>query len=335
MTGVLLALALAVQSFAATTARPEAPPGGMVVVFPFENTSEDRSLYWATEAIADGLTREIRQGGGSIAERSERLSVTEDLGVPPLSTLTLASQIRVAEELGATTLITGSFTSANGQLMVQARVVEVPIGRIAPRIAVAGVSNEIYALQRALYAKIRSSLVAIPASAASNGAFAGAPEDGAPQSAYEFFLKSLFEDSLKKKEFLLRRALDLSPDYLRAQLELAQVYRDSGQIDKAAGALARTVTRDRLLAADAQNLLAEIEIERGHPQAAESALRSSLASIETARAHRLFARIAITRQDRALARSELDRARALDPDDPELAEAEEALSSDQKSLDNR
>ena len=65
---------------------------------------------------------------------------------------------------------------------------------------------------------------------------------------------------------------------------------------------------------------------RERTPAAESALKRSLASKETARAHLLLAKIALARSDRAAASSELERSRALDADDPELGEVEGALS---------
>lgn len=325
MIGVFVIALLRAAGPAAAPA-PAAAAAHGVVVFPFENLSEDRSLYWVSEAVADGLTRELRRSGGEAFERSERLSIVEDLGVPALSAMTLASQIKAAEELGAAALVTGSFRAADGLVTVRARVVDVPAGKSGPWVEVQGSLREIFALQRATYLTVRPALSRTAGVRARTGTGDAAPEDGTPQPAYEYLLKSFFEEAPPKREQLLRRALDLAPDYLRAQVEVAQVYLDSGQADKAAGALSRVVTRDRGLAAQAENLLAEIELQRNHPQAAESALRRSLASQETVRAHLLLARMAVRRADRGLARSELDRARAIDPADPELGEIEEALN---------
>ena len=285
-----------------------------IFVFPFENLSEDRSLYWIGEAIADGLLREIVRNGGEVLDRLDRLDVLDGLGVPPQSALTLASQIRAAEDLGAGYLLTGDFSAKDGSLSVRARVVDIAAGRTGAWSPVSG------RVRRALPPPAGGT-AEIPAGAG------GSAEDGAPQPAYEFLLKSWFEDEPKKKEFLLRRALDIAPDYLRAQIEIALLYQDGGQIDKAAGSLARIVTRDRGLAAEAERLLAEIEMQRDHPEEAESALRRSLASKETARAHLLLARIALARSDRTLARTELARARELDPADPDLREIEEELAA--------
>ena len=89
--------------------------------------------------------------------------------------------------------------------------------------------------------------------------------------------------------------------------------------------LTNLATRDRRLAAEGENLLAEIEIDQGHPAAAESALRRSLALTDSARAHLLSARLALSRGDLSAARNELERSRKLDPSDPDLTEIEGAL----------
>ena len=317
------------QEASATAQSPGSAPTGhapsprLVLAIPFENTSENRSLYWLGEALADGITRELRLTGGSPADRRDRVSLQEDMGIPPLSTMTLASQIRSAETIGAGTLVTGTFGATEETLTVQARVVDIATGRIGPWITVSGSSKDLLALQRDLFRALCPSLPpGAPALAAGS-----AEEDGVPQAAYESLLKSLLEDSPDKREKLLRRSLDLAPSYLRAKIELAQIYRESGRLPKAVQTLSSLATRDRALAADGENLLADIEIEQEHTAAAEAALRRSLAFQETARAHLLMARLAILGGDRALAGSELARSRELDPSDPDLAEVQESLSA--------
>ncbi len=295
------------------------------MVVPFENTSENRSLYWVGEAIADGLNREIRQAGGLPADRRDRAALREEMGVPALSTLTLASQIRIAEKLGASVLVTGTFGVDGDTLNVLARTVNVGTGRTAPWARIAGSVKDLVRLQKEVYRAIAGSLPAVQGPRPLP-ADAPAAEDGVPQAAYESLLKSFLEDSPDKRERLLRRALDLAPQYLRAKIELAQLYRDSDQVDKAITTLSNLATRDRSLASEGENLLAELELERGHAEAAEAALRRSLALSETARAHLLLARLAAARGDRGAALAELERSRRLDPTDPDLAEVEESLA---------
>jgi TolB-like protein len=298
--------------------------GPLVLSVPFENRSENRSLYWMGEALADGIARGLRLSGGMPAERRDLVSIREEMGIPPLSTMTLASQIRTAERLGASTLVTGAFDASDDTITVQARIVDIASGRIGPWITITGSSKGLIRLQQDLFNAIRPSLPRPPAGAAAQGG--SAEEDGVPQAAYESLLRSFIEDAPEKREKLLRHSLELAPSYLRAKIELAEIYQESNQLQLAAQVLSSLATRDRALAAEGENLLAEIEIEQEHASAAEAALRRSLAMKETSRAHLLMAKLALARGDRALAGTELARARELDPGDPDLDEVEEALS---------
>lgn len=292
----------------------------LVLANTFENASEDRSLYWLGEAISDGLSHAVRGCGGEAVDRIDRVSLREEMGVPTLSSLTLASQIRAAEELGAGTLVTGDFTANGDALIVRARVVDVVTGHTAPWIAVDGSVKAVLALQDDLFHKLQASL---PVSKACPGS--AAAEDGVPQASYEMLLKSFLEDAPDKREKMLKRALDLAPDYLRAKIELAMLYREQNALPRASAVLANVATRDAALAAEAQNLLGENELDLQHTAAAESALRRSLQLRETARAHLLLGKIAISRADTVTAARELSRSRTMDPTDPELLELEDTL----------
>ena len=290
---------------------------------PFENASEDRSLYWVGEAIAEGLTREILLAGGAALEREDRESVRTDMGVPTLSVMTLASQIQAADEMGAAVLVTGRFGSTEQTLTVSARVIDVAAGRTGGWIEVGGSSRDILALQRDLLRALRPHLPlhgARPASAVS-------PEDGVPQAAYETLIKSHLEDFPETREKLLRRTIEIAPGYLRARIELAELYRSAGKLEKAAETLSNLATTDASLAAAAQNLLAEIEMDLGHSERAEDSLRRSLSLRDTARAHLLLARLALQRGDVQTASREADRARSLDPLESDLADIEDALAA--------
>lgn len=308
------------------TSPPATPPArpmrNAVLVVGFENTSEDRSLYWVGEAISDGLAREIRLAGGETIDRRERMSVRDEMGVPALSTLTLASQIHIAEELGAPALVTGSFGSSGETLTVRVRVVNIATARTGPWLTVTGSVKSIIALQKDLFSKVRSALPSFRRTASRSVP----AEDGVPQAAYELLLRTYYEDAPDKRERMLRRTLELAPDYLRAKMELAQIYRESNQLAKGAETLSTIVTRDPGLASEAETLLAEIHLEMGRAGEAEAAVRRALNVRESARAHLVLAKLAAARGDRALASAEARRSRALDPSDPEILEVEESLS---------
>ena len=302
------------------SAAPAPLRADLVLVSSFENASEDRSLYWIGEALADGISRNIRACAGVTVDREDRVALREEMGVPTLSSLTLATQIRSAEELGAGTLVSGDFTAKGDALTVRARIVDVVAARTGPWVTTNGSVKAVLPLQDDLFHRLQASLPVARSCASGPSA-----EDGVPQAAYEMLLKSFLEDADAKREKFLKRALELAPDYLRAKIELAVLYREQNLLPKASAILSNIVTRNPRLAAEAQSLLGENELDLQHTSAAEAALRRSLVLHETARAHLLLGKLAIARNDLATATRELDRSRAMDPTDPELIELDASL----------
>lgn len=324
---LLSAPAAAFAAAAAGVRPPGASPAAaaplradLVLVTAFENRSEDRSLYWIGEALSDGLTRNIDGCAGAAVDRTDRVALREEMGVPTLSSLTLATQIRSAEELGAGMLVTGDFTAKAESVSVRARVVDVGLARTGPWITAEGSVRSVLALQDDLFHRLQPSLPV--ARTCAPGPVA---EDGVPQASYEMLLKSFLEDAPAKREKFLKRALELAPDYLRARIELAILYRSQNALPRASAILGSIATRNPALAAEAQNLLGENELDQQHTAAAETALRRSLVMYETARAHLLLGKLALARNDMESATRELDRSRAMDPTDPELIELYDSL----------
>lgn len=317
-----MGLALGAAPDAARAAIAKREPA-FVLVTAFENTSESRAFYWVGEALADGLAREIERGGGRVIERRDRMAIREEMGVPALSALTLASQIRAADHLGADMLLSGTFGADGDTLGVLVRTVDLRTGRTGSWIRVSGSVKNVVQLQADLYRAVVSILPAPDRKAQADPPI---PEDGVPQAAYEALIKSYLEDAADKRERFLKRALEVAPNYLRAKIELAQLYRAGGQFDKATQILTNMATTDRPLAASGETLLAAIALDQGHGIEAEAAIRRSIALGDSVDARLLLGQLALARGDRAGARAELERARAIDPADPGLAEFETTLA---------
>ena len=85
------------------TARAET---GSVLVFPFENLSNDRSLDWIGEGIAELMVQRLQSlPGFYVFTRSERLDAYEKLGIPESTALSRATQLKLAWEIGADKII--------------------------------------------------------------------------------------------------------------------------------------------------------------------------------------------------------------------------------------
>ena len=102
-----------------------------VLVIPFENTKREASIFWLGEASAVVLSDELAALGVSVITREERRQAFERLHLPPAATLTDATVIRVAEFVGASEVLMGSFQLDADVLVVRARGIALDTGRIS------------------------------------------------------------------------------------------------------------------------------------------------------------------------------------------------------------
>src|SRR5262245_65022287 len=100
-----------------------------VLVFPFENLSNDRSLDWIGEGIAELVTGRLQTEPGVYAfSREERLAVYEKLSIPETAMLTRATALKLAWEHGADHLIAGTFSGTSEDFQIVARLVDLDAG---------------------------------------------------------------------------------------------------------------------------------------------------------------------------------------------------------------
>lgn len=104
----------------------EAAPPRVVLVFPLENLSGNASVGWMSDGIAELLTTRLASPASYVLQRGERDDAYEQLGLPLETPLTLASEYKVAQNLGATVAVVGHFTLADGQLTTQVQWLDVP-----------------------------------------------------------------------------------------------------------------------------------------------------------------------------------------------------------------
>ena len=220
-----LLLMLAVPTASAQTspssasAAPSSQPG--VLVLPFENTGADARMVWLGEAsailVADGLKA---QGLAAIG-RDERVRAFEELHLPASATLSRATVIKVAELLGATELVTGTFRVQDRSLAVQVQTVRVDAGRVRQPVTEKGLLTELFDLHDRLVRSLTSEL----SSPSRAGATPGARP---PLGAFENYIKGLVATSLSDRATFLESALQDFPAFEQARLSLWEVRTDQG-----------------------------------------------------------------------------------------------------------
>src|SRR5579862_3962216 len=80
-----------------------------LLVFPFENQSPSADLNWISECFAQVLSSRLAQPDNYVLDRDERNAAYAQMGLPGDAPLTLASQFKVAQTMGADWAVVGTF----------------------------------------------------------------------------------------------------------------------------------------------------------------------------------------------------------------------------------
>ncbi|NOZ14071.1 MAG: tetratricopeptide repeat protein [Acidobacteria bacterium] len=87
---------------------------GKVVVFPFENRSDNSRVEW----LSYGLEVLFEDSLGAVS-LSDRMDAVDRMDVPDTAGLTLATRVIIARKLGADTLITGNFSISDNIISIE------------------------------------------------------------------------------------------------------------------------------------------------------------------------------------------------------------------------
>src|SRR5579875_1991434 len=109
-----------------------------VLVFPFENRSASSDLGWISETFASVLSTRLAGPHRFVLEREERNTACKQLGIPPDTTLTLASEYEVAETLGVDWAVVGNFKVSGQQLTAHAQLFDLRHLKLYPAIEESG-----------------------------------------------------------------------------------------------------------------------------------------------------------------------------------------------------
>ncbi len=127
-----------------------APQTLTILVFPFENRSSSADLGWMSEAFSDVLASRLSGPHRFVLERDERNTAYRQLGIPPNSTLTLASEYQVAQTLGVDWAVVGSFKVTGGRMSAEASLLDMRHLKLYPAVMDSGPLSNLVAIQTKL-----------------------------------------------------------------------------------------------------------------------------------------------------------------------------------------
>jgi len=192
-----------------------------VLIDAFENQTGDRTLDWIGEGIATTLGERLgAQPGLYVFGLDERIAEYQRLGIPETVSVSRATAIRLAWDMGADILVTGWISGTHDAFRIDARILNLVDDTAGPDITINGKLDEIIPLAAFLATGVAKQIV--PGSSFPESDYAARPP--VSRSAFEAYIRGVVATDSQRKVELLQEAIRLHPQYRSAVYQLGQVY---------------------------------------------------------------------------------------------------------------
>jgi Flp pilus assembly protein TadD len=217
---LLLVLGKAWTASAATT----------YLVFPLENQTKLKSLSWIGEGLAVAISGALQAPGLETISWEERIRFIEASDLPPATTLSRASMIRVAQRASADRMVFGGYTGTEENLHISIRILDLKTMKTGGEKVVNGPTAALPQLENELAWEILA-----------QGNLRGAltKEDfrnrmrAVPNKTFANFINCLSITDSEERAKALQRLLDQNLELPQASFLLGAHFFESGDFSKA------------------------------------------------------------------------------------------------------
>jgi len=281
---------------------PDKPPMSLpdkpsIAVLPFTNMSDDQQQEYFSDGISEDIITDLSKISGLIVIARNSSFTYKGKSV---------NAQQIGQDLRVRYLLEGSVRKAGNQVRINAQLIDASNGQHLWAERYDGKMDDIFALQDKITHKIISAL-ALKLTANEEKSVVDKGTDNL--QAYDEFLKGwqsyrlLTKEGFAEAKIHLEKAVELDPEFARAYAALAVLYQKA--IDTAAPGLRQGL---------GVTSHAELDAVRNKPQL----LLKKAMKKPTALAHGLMSQFYLTRYRHDEALAEIERAVAMDPNDPEL-----------------
>ena len=234
----LVLLLLAGPAAPVPSPSPAAPPASSprhtLLVLPLEATG-GATEPWVGEAVADQLPRSLRQLGVPAVSRAERLQVQAALEIPDVP-LSRATSVRVAEALGATRLVMGTYAIEGSKLTLSLRLLDVERATLsAPLISSGPIDGVMDLIDRLAW----DVALAGPTPPAQTREVLTALRPKVTFEVFKAYARGLAARDPKARATLFRSALTAAPGFDAVRVALGQLLLEQREFSAASQMLAR------------------------------------------------------------------------------------------------
>ncbi len=187
-----------------------------VIVVPAEGRDAGPELAFVAHAVAELLPRDLAFLGVEVIDGDERRRALEALEIPN-APMALATSIRVAEALGASRLVTGSYRLRDGLLELSLRLMDVERGALSAPLVIAG---QLEALRELIHSLAWDVALSGPTRPQRTRDELRARDAEVPFAAFRAYCEAQRPGHAPARVKLLRHALRLAPGWDDAELAL-------------------------------------------------------------------------------------------------------------------
>jgi tetratricopeptide (TPR) repeat protein len=244
----------------------------VVMVLPFENTSDKPEFNWVGESFALSLSDLLRVPALNVVSNSERKIIQQRLRIPLTNLPSLATSLKLARESGATLLVSGKYNIVPAQgdtaatLNLTAKIVRVNEGRFLSEVVDGRqiqrdiILNDALGNLQTMQGQVAYQILyqrdkALPFS--QNQLIEAATK--VPARAFEAYIKGLLTPASEARENYFRNALrlyqEVTPEgtFADAALELGHLYLGQRKFPEAVDSFERVVNANQQCKERAKN----------------------------------------------------------------------------------
>ena len=244
----------------------------VVMVLPFENTSDKPEFNWVGESFALSLSELLKVPALNVVSNSERKAIQQRLRIPLTNLPSLATSLKLARESGATLLISGKYNIVPAQgdtaatLNLTAKIIRVNEGRFLSEVLDGRqiqrdiILNDALGNLQTMQGQVAYQILyqrdkALPFS--QNQLIESANK--VPARAFEAYIKGLLTPAAEARENYFRNALrlyqEISPEgtFVDAALELGHLYLGQRKFGEAVDSFERVVNANQQCKERAKN----------------------------------------------------------------------------------
>jgi len=306
----LAALALPLRS----PAQEGVPPRSrqMLLIIPFENTSNVPGIDWISEAFPEVLSSRLNAGSLFVISRDDRLSAFDRLGIPAGAKPSRATIYQVAQELDADYVLMGDYRFDGTTFTAHAWVMDLGRLRLSPEMAESGPLPSLINMQTALAWDVLNTVN--PSRNVAKEKFV-AQFPPVRLDALENYVRGILAANAPEKIKRFKEAVRLEPSNSLALLQLGKNYYAVRDYESAMASLAKIPKNDPS-ANEAQFYLGLAAFYSGQMDKAETAFRGLAARLPLTEVFNNLGVVAARRGEKR-ARGYFEKSVQTDPNDPD------------------